>query len=122
MIARLIINGIDFTPWIAADGITQGVLPRVRQSIVALDGTEIRKEVEKQSIGVRLVDTVTDARAAALIGALKSAQPAAVTYTSKDGMTHNSVRFYVSGLTGGEKTIVGGTTYWSGISFSLEER
>ena len=122
MIARLIINGTDFTPWISEGGITQGVLSRVRRSIVALDGTEIRKEIEKQSIGVQLVETVTDARAAELIGALKSAQPASVTYTGKDGVTRTSVLFYVSGLSGGEKKIMGTTTFWSGIAFTLEER
>lgn len=122
MIASLIINGTDFTPWIAEDGIKQGVLSRVRRSIFTLDGSEIRKEVEKQSIAVNLVDSVIDTRAAVLIGALKSAQPALVTYTTKAGVTRSDVPFYVSGLSGGEKTIVGRTTVWSGISFTLEER
>ena len=122
MQGKLIINGTDFTPWIEEDGIAQEPIYRVRRSVVTLDGTELRTEIEKQLISVNLVKTITDDRAAELMTALRSSRPAVVTYTTKDGVTRSGISFYVSGPTGKEKRIVGGTTVWSGVSFTLEEK
>lgn len=117
----LTINGVDFTSWIAEDGLSFSTIERIRKSITVLSGTEYRATIEKTKIDVNLLD-LPDKEFAKAINALKINYPAIVTYGDKDNRIRSSIRFYASSPTAKAKKVVGNTTYWSGISFTLEEK
>ena len=54
MQAKLIINGVDFTPWILEEGMEQYELTRQERSVVGLDGIDYRSWVAKRGISVSL--------------------------------------------------------------------
>lgn len=118
MQARLTVNGCELARWAQAEGIRQYDILRQSREVVALDGTAYRTQVKKRGISV----TLTELRDVTLreISAALAASPAAVTYTDRTGaeMTRS---FHVSGPEAAEKTVRGGITYWSGVSFTLEE-
>lgn len=119
MRAILIINGVDFGPWLRSEGLTQTEITRRGRSVVALDGTEHRDEIIKRGISVSLVemrDTTWYRLAAAL-----NTRPATVRYID-DRYGDNTRLFYVSGPTASAKTVRGGHTYFSGAAFTLEEK
>ena len=118
MQAKLTINGVDFAKWCKEDGITQSDIVRQGRSVVVLDGTEYRGEIHKRGLQVSLVE-VRDQTLRTLLAALTS--PAEVAYTDMTGEDRQRV-FYVSSPTATAKTVRGGNTYYSGVSFSLEER
>lgn len=115
---KFLINGVDFAPYIKAGGIQYSPVPRNEQSVVVLDGTLFKASVEKRGLSVSLVELrdSTLSRLAAAIQPLST-----VLYTEKDGQDRER-RFYVDGLTWTAKTVVGGNTYYNGVSMSLEER
>ena len=119
MEAILIINGVDFTPWLRSGGLQQAEIVRRGRSVAALDGTEYRAEIVKRGISVSLVE-LRDGTWSRLVEAL-SVRPADVRYI--DDRYGETVRlFYVSGPTAVAKTVRGGHTYFSGGSFELEEK
>ena len=65
------------------------------------------------------ITEVRDVTLAAMTAAL-AVSPAAVTFTGRNG-TEQTRRFYVTGPEAAEKTVRGGITYWSGVTFTLEE-
>lgn len=118
MQAKLTINGWDFARWAQAEGIQHYDILRQSREVVALDGTSYRAQVRKQGLRVALTE-VRDETLAAMMEAL-AVSPAQVTYTGLTGAEHTR-RFYVAGPEASEKTVRGGITYWSGVSFTLEE-
>lgn len=118
MEAKLIINGVDFIPWCKRGGVQQSDVKRQSRTVTTLDGTLRQTETLKRSVRVELVE-LRDATLKRLAEALTS--PATVEYTDKR-LGDVTKLFYVSGPDATEKTIQGGNTYWSGVSFSLEER
>lgn len=118
MEAKLIINGVDFTPWCKRGGIQQTDIQRQYRSVVSLDGTLYEKGVIVRGITVNLVE-LRDSTLSRLTAALTS--PATVEYTDKryGDVTRT---FYVRGPTAQEKVIQGGNTYWSGVTFDLEQK
>lgn len=119
MEAILIINGVDFTPWLLAGGLQQTEIPRLQRSVITLDGVSHRQEVIKRGIAVSLVE-LRDGTWYRLRSALQT-RPATVRYI--DDVYGDTARlFYVSGPTAAAKTVRGGHTYFQGVSFSLEER
>ncbi len=118
MEVRLIINDVDFSPYIASGGIKEGEILRVNRSVVTLDGTEYRTSVRKSRLSVSLVELRDNTRSR-LLSALTS--PATVYYNGGTG--GESVRtFYISDFSSEAKTVRGGHTYWSGMAFTLEEK
>lgn len=117
----LTINGVDFTQWIAEDGIAISPIERIRKSVVVLSGTEHRTTIEKDKIDVILLDLPDDEYKKA-VNAIKASYPAVVTYGNQAGQIRSSVLFYPTSPSAKAKKVVGNTTYWSGISFSLEEK
>lgn len=117
---RLTINSVDFTAFVAEEGITFGTIPRVQRSVVTLDGTELRKEIVKRSLDVELIETITDAHLHPLVTALGTS-PATVIYTDRDG-TEKTGTFYVAGLSADAKKVIGATTFYTGVKFALEEK
>ena len=56
MEAKLIINSVDFSPWVAENGIKYGEVYRNSRSVVTLDGTLYQTQVTKHSLDVALVE------------------------------------------------------------------
>lgn len=119
MEAKLIINNVDFSPWIVEGGLQYAKTYRQARDVVTLDGTLYRAQVIKRSIGVSLVE-LRGTTLATLKAALTS--PATVQFTDPDTETLLTAVFYVSDPSEEAKTVVGGNTYYSGVSFNLEER
>lgn len=119
MEAILIINGVDFTPWLLAGGLQQTEVPRLSRSIVTLDGVSHRQEVVKRGLAVSLVE-LRDTTWRRLRAALQT-RPALVRYID-DAYGDTTRLFYVSGPAAAAKTVRGGHTWFQGASFTLEEK
>lgn len=119
MRAILIINGVDFTPWLQSGGLQQMEITRRGRSIVDLNGTEYRDEIIKRAIAASLIE-LRDTTWYKLIAALRT-RPATVRYIDDD-LGDVTKRFYISGPTAAAKTVRGGHTYFSGGTLSLEEK
>lgn len=118
MEAKLTINGVDFIPYCKEDGIQQKSAIRRSRSVTATDGTLYEKKITKRHLTVNLV-RIRDSTLMRLAAALKS--PATVTYTDMQYGDLTKV-FLASAPQATEKTVQGGNTYFSGVSFTLEER
>ena len=114
MRAILIINNVDFTPWLRSGGLHQTEIVRGGGG-----GTEYRSEIIKRGISVSLVE-LRDVTWYRLQDALKT-RPATVRYID-DRLGETVRQFYVGGPTAAAKTVRGGHTYFSGGAFSLEEK
>lgn len=119
MLTKLTINGTDFTQWLAEEGLTIGEEVRQSSEVVALSGVLYRAEIVKRSISVSLVE-LRDVTWRKLLDALQD-RPAKVTYTD-DLQGEKTALFWVSSPEATAKTVRGGITYYSGISFELTER
>lgn len=119
MRAKLVINGVDFTPWILEEGMEQYELTRQERSVVGLDGIDYRAGVVKRGISVSLT-RMKDTTWYSLLDALR-ARPAAVEYID-DAMGEMRKLFYVSAPSATTRMVRGGTTYFGGGSFTLEEK
>lgn len=117
---RLIINGVDFSPYIAAGGITAKKIVRQQRNIVTMDGTLHQKRIVKEGWSVRLI-TLRDTTMSRLSEALAAADPAAVEYVDSEGK-QSSGNFYVTGPQYAVRNVVSGTTYYSGVNFELEAK
>lgn len=119
MEAILIINNVDFTPWLRSGGLQQTEIVRQGRSVVALDGTEYRSEIIKRGIAVSLVE-LRDVTWYRLMDALR-VRPATVRYID-DRLGDVTKLLYVTGPIAAAKTVRGGHTYFTGGSFELEEK
>lgn len=118
MEAKLLTGTKDFSLYIKQGGISYREIVRQSRSIVALDGTEYRSRIVKQGLRVQLVE-MRDSTLGKLLDGVTS--PAEWMYTDKYGNIKTGV-FYLVGPNATAKTVRGGNTYLSGISFELEER
>lgn len=118
MEAKLIINGVDFAPWCKSGGIQQQYAIRRSRQVVATDGTLYAKEIKKRHISVSLMK-LRDTPLLKLSQALKTS-PATVTYTDAEYGTLTRT-FRISSPQATASSVNGGNTYWSGVSFTLEE-
>lgn len=118
MEAKVIINNVDFSPWIAEDGIEYSDISRQGREVTVLNGTLYKSEILKKGLDVSLVE-LRDSTLATLQNAITS--PATVQFTTRDGQLVTRT-CYVSDITATAKTVRGGNTYFSGVSFSVEER
>lgn len=119
MEAILIINGVDFSPWLLAGGLRQSETSRLSRSVVTMDGVLHLHEVVKRSIAVSLVE-LRDDTWYRLRAALQT-RPALVRCID-DGIGDSTRLFYAYGITTSAKTVRGGHTYFQGASFTLEEK
>lgn len=119
MRAKLIINGVDFTPWVLEEGLEQYEILRQERSVVTLDGVDYRSSSVKRGMSVSLT-RMKDDTWRRLLGALRT-RPARVEYVDD---LHGEMQklFYVSGPTATTRAVRGNTTYYGGGSFSLEEK
>lgn len=118
MRAKLVINGVDFSPWVKAGGLIQREISRQSRSVVTLNGTEYRSEIIKRSIEVSLTK-MRDDTWRRLLDALQR-RPATVTYID-DRLGETTRRFYVSGPSAAADKVFGNVTSMSGGAFTLEE-
>ena len=113
------INGVDFTPYLRANGVRFEEITRASRAVTVLNGTSYRAEITKLRAPVDLLemrDGVWDRLRAAL-----QTRPAEVEFTRADGTT--SVKeFYVMGLREPVRSVKGGNTYYRNVSFTLEEK
>lgn len=119
MQAKLIINGVDFTPWILEEGMEQYELTRQERSVVGLDGIDYRSWVAKRGISVSLT-RMKDTTWHSLLDALRT-RPATVEYID-DATGEARKLFYVSAPSATTRVVRGNTTYFGGGSFTLEEK
>ena len=112
MRAKLIINGVDFTPWVLEEGLEQYEILRQERSVVTLDGVDYP--------GAALSMAIVPDTWRRLLGALRT-RPVRVEYVDD---LHGEMQklFYVSGPTATTRAVRGNTTYYGGGSFSLEEK
>lgn len=118
MRAKLVINGVDFSPWVKEGGLIQREIARQSRSVVTLNGTEYRSEIIKRSIEVSLTK-MRDDTWRRLLDALQR-RPATVTYID-DRLGETTRRFYVSGPSAAADKVLGNVTSMSGGAFTLEE-
>lgn len=118
MLAKLEINGVDFSGLVAREGIKQSEVSRQAKTIVTLNGIEHRKSITKRRLDVAMVE-MRESRLIELTDALT--QPCVVTYLD-NRMGETTKTFWVEGMTNVQKVVEGRVTYISGVSFSLVER
>lgn len=114
---KLIINGVDYTPYVREGGIQQGEIRRQQRRVVTLDGSLHITEVVKRTQTVRLMELRTQTLRS-LFDNLGNT--VTVEYTDK-ALGDISRRFAVTGRNAGVRKVEGGNTYWSGASFTMEE-
>lgn len=119
MEAKLKVNGVDFSRWIKAEGLQFERVSRQSRDVTTMDGTLYRSEISKQAISVELVELRDNTLALLKTGMLTS--PATVEATDENGQTVTGT-YYISGPSYTAKTVRGGNTYFSGVSFELEEQ
>lgn len=119
MRAFLIINGVDFSPYLLSEGLCQTEILRQEREVVGLDGVSHRTETVKRGISVGLAE-LRDDTWYRLIEALR-VRPATVRYLD-DRLGNVAKRFYVTGPAAAAQTVRGGHTYFTGGSFTLEEK
>ena len=119
--ASLTINAVSFNDWLAEDGIKYSVIERSSRTVVALDGTEYRRSIKKDHLEVDLLD-LPSSEYSKVEAAIASASPALVTYVTKAGVLRSSIPFYVSSPQPTAHRVIGDETYFSGISFDMDEK
>lgn len=114
---KLNINGVDFARWAKEGGISQTPIYRQSRSVTVLNGTLYKSEVEKRGIGIQLVE-VRDSTMTTLLNALTPLST--VEYTDRK-QGDRTAKFYVSVPNTPAKKVIGGNTYYSGVTIELEE-
>lgn len=119
MQVKLIVNGVDFSPWLKQGGLQQTEIVRQGRSITTLDGTLYKSEVTKRGMSAQLVE-MRDETWYRLKQALQ-VRPAEVEYIDDD-LGERTARFWVGSPTATAKTVRGGITWFNGGGFTLEEQ
>ena len=118
MQAKMIIDGVDFIPFLVEGGIIQTDVERQAVQIVSLDGQLIRKS--RSARGIRLsLRTLRDSFYHRASDVLRKDQ-VTVTYTDRDTGQDRTGTFYVLERSAGIKEVRGGNTYWHNAEFYLE--
>lgn len=117
MLYRQTINGVDFAPWIKEGGVQQTDLIRNQRSVVTMDGVLHTGGVVKRQITTQLLE-LRDVTAKTLLAALTN--PATVTYTD-EARGDVTGTFWITARTGTAYQVAGGITWWSNVSYTMEE-
>lgn len=118
MQAKLIINGVDFAPFIVEGGIVQTDVERQLAQVVTMNGNLHRRCVRRRGIDVSLRE-LRDAAFSQAFAAVNS-EMVSVTYTDRDTGADRSGTFHVMERSAGIRVVKGGNTYWTGGRFRLE--
>lgn len=121
MRASLIINAKQIGPYIAEDGLSITRTKRAEKSLTTKDGTLWKKDKEKLSVSVTLLDMSDEQYRE--ISAFFSPNPATVSITDfVTGETFTNRTFYINEMPVQAKKSIGMLTYLTGLSLSLEEK
>lgn len=115
----LTINGVDFTPWLAENGLEYSSVERIRRSVITMDGTDHRSVKEKRQIDVTMYD-LPDSELTLAERAIHLAFPAIVSFTDKDDTLRSNIACYVTDPKVTAQKVVGGITYWGSAKFTIE--
>ena len=107
---KLIVNGVDHSLWLAENGLVRSPLVRQSRSIVTLNGTEWRTDIQKHQLEASYVE-LRDSTLAKLKASLKASSPATVTFTDDDGNDLTRTMYW-SGPRVTAKKVKGGNTYY----------
>lgn len=118
MEGKWIVEGFDLSPYIAEGGVSYGMNLRQGRDIVTLSGTLHRTETRKRTLSFSLV-TVGDRALKTISAAIPSR--GVLEYPEESGV-QTSKTFYFTAPQYQAKTVRGGNTYYSGVSFEAEER
>ena len=121
MAFNLEINGVDFKPWLAENGVKFSAVERLRTSVITLDGIDHRKVVEKRQLDITLYD-LPESEIALVQAAIDAERPALVNYTEKDGYDRTGVLCYITDPQTTAQYVRGGVTYFGATEFTIEER
>lgn len=112
------INGVAFAPYAMSGGIQQSVVQRQGRAVETLSGLLYKSDVEKRIISMQLVEI----RDSTLTRLIKAVTPlSTVEYDDIRGY-RRTAKFYVSVTNAIAKRVVGGNTYYSGVTVQLEEK
>lgn len=117
MQTELNINGVAFAPYVMAGGISQTPALRQSRTVETISGLLFKSEVEKRLMSVQLVE-VRDSTLTRLLGAVTPLST--VEYDDIRGY-RRTAKFYASVTNAVTKRVVGGNTYYSGVTLQLEE-
>ncbi len=112
------INGLDISRCIREDGIVQSEFTRSSREVSTLAGYLEKSEVIKRRITVQLME-LRDMQWYEVCRALKN-RPVAVHYLD-DTAGETRKYFHVSNPSASAKKVLGGNTFFSGGTFTLEE-
>ncbi len=115
---KMNINGVDFARWAVEGGITQTPIYRQSRSVTVLNGTLYKAEVEKRGIIIQLVE-LRDSTMKTLLNALT---PLSTVEYTDNKFGDRTAKFYVTVSNTSAKKVIGGNTYYNGISIELEEK
>lgn len=119
MQVKVVINGVSHAEWLAEGGYVLTPLLRQARSVITIDGTDWRTQIEKHQLDLSYVE-LRDNTLATLKASLLT-NPATVTFTDDEGNDLTRI-MYITGPTVTAKTVKGGNTYYSGVSLTLEEK
>ena len=118
MQAKLIINGVDFIPFIVEGGIEQTDVERYTVQVVTINGNMHRRCVRRRAIDISLRE-LRDEVIFRLFSTLKP-DMVSVTYTDIESGADRTGVFHVMNRSAGLRVIKGGNTYCAGGKFRLE--
>lgn len=118
MKAKLIINGVDISGYLAEGGIAQSPIYRQENSIVTMDGIEHRSNIQKVQLDVEFARMRAES-AYSIAGIIT--QPSNVTYLDLDG-SEKTKAMWVEGPEMTQEKYESGITWVEGGSMTLVER
>lgn len=107
-------------PYIAKNGLSFETVQRVSRTITMMNGTEIRKSIDKIRFSVSLFE-IDEATKRNIEYYLKSSSPVSVSY-ELNGAAPRTAQFYLDGWSPKVKIVEAGIPYYEGLSFTLEEK
>lgn len=114
------LGDFDMSKWVARNGIRFANVERRASSYTTLDGTDHSAAIILRSISVSCV-TMSEATAQTIFALLQN-KYVQVSYVDPARGVQTGVWFKVSSASIAAKVVEGGRTFYSGLTFSLEER
>lgn len=114
------LNEVDISKWIARNGIRFSNVERRASSYTTLDGTDRSAAIILRGMTVSCV-TMSEATAKTIFSLLQS-RYVQVSYVDPAKGERTGVWFKASNASIAAKVVEGGRTFYSGLTFTLEER
>lgn len=121
MRAYLLINNASCIDYVKEDGLSINKTERRSKTVTTMDGTLIKKSIEKYEIDVNLLD-MSDAQLRTNYINNFTPNPAQVSLSDFDSGQIINGTFYIEGLTYDVKKTIGTISYLTNISFKLIQK